>query len=114
MKRKKKENIWYIQSHSLLYGRSSRAIRIVNGEIVGVGRAEKKNHSSKIKGGIVKSVQKAQKVQKGQKKYVMDENTQRRLDNLKDPLEIMSRFERAQKYEIAESTEKYEYGLSDW
>lgn len=112
MKRKKKENIWYIQSHSLLYGRSSRAIRIVNGEIV--GRAEKKNHSSKIKGGIVKPVQRAQKVQKGPEKYVMNENTQKRLDNLKDPLEIMSRFERAQKYEIAESTEKYEYGLSDW
>ena len=112
MKRKKKENIWYIQSHSLLYGRSSRAIRIVNGEIV--GRAEKKNHSSKIKGGIVKPVQRAQKVQKGPKKYVMNETTQRRLDNLKDPLEIMSRFERAQKYETAESTEKYEYGLSDW
>ena len=112
MKRKKKENIWYIQSHSLLYGRSSRAIRLGNGEIV--GRAEKKNHSSKIKGGIVKPVQRAQKVQKGPKKYVMNENTQRRLDNLKDPLEIMSRFERAQKYEIAESTEKYEYGLSDW
>ena len=112
MKRKTKRHNGYTQGHALLYGRSSRAIRIVNGEIV--GRSEKKKHTSKIKGGPMKSVQKAQKVQKGPKKYVMNETTQRRLDNLKDPLEIMSRFERAQKYETAESTEKYEYGLSDW
>jgi hypothetical protein len=115
MKRKKKENIWYIQSHSLLYGRSSRAIRIVNGEIV--GRAEKKKRSSMRNGGIVKSVLKVQKppkVQKVPKTYIMDEAVQKKLDNLADPLALISRFERAQKYEAANSAEKYEYGLSDW
>lgn len=44
----------------------------------------------------------------------MGEDAKRRLDKLKDPLEMMSKYSRAQKYEAAESTEKYEYGLSDW
>jgi len=38
----------------------------------------------------------------------------RRLDNLQDPLDMMSRHARAQKFEAANSTERYEYGLSDW
>ena len=44
----------------------------------------------------------------------MSEETKRRLDNLQDPLDMMSRHARAQKYEAANSTERYEYGLSDW
>lgn len=118
MKRKTKRHSRTTQGHALLYGQSSRAIRIVNGEIV--GRAGDKNRSSKKNVGTVKTVrmvQKAQKTTKGikaPKKYVMNESTQKKLDNLGDPLALMTRFERAQKYEAANSTEKYEYGLSDW
>ena len=115
MKKKKKKHIWEVQAHSLLYGRSSRAIRIVNGEIV--GKADKQKHPPKKFSGAVKSVQKVQKTQKTQKtpkKYVMSEAIQKKLDNLGDPLAMISRFERAQKYETANSGEKYEYGLSDW
>jgi len=91
-----------VQGHALLYGRTSRAIRIVNGEKVEV---ERQQRPPKRIGVTVKQVQ---------KKYVMDENTKRRLDNLKDPLDIMSRNDRAKKYEATSSDEKYEYGLSDW
>ncbi len=115
MKKKKKKHIWEVQAHALLYGRSSKAVRIVNGEIV--GRADKQKHSPKKYSGVVKYVQKAQKVQKiskAPKKYVMSESVQKKLDNLGDPLAMISRFERAQKYEAANSGEKYEYGLSDW
>lgn len=115
MKRKKKKHIWEVQAHALLYGRSSRAIRIVHGEIV--GGADKQKHSPKKYSGTVKSVQKVQKIGKAQKtpkRYVMSEGIQKKLDNLGDPLAMMTRFERAQKYEAANSNEKYEYGLSDW
>ena len=112
MKKKKKKHIWEVQAHSLLYGRSSRAIRIVNGEIV--GRADKQKHTPKKGSGAVKSVQKVQKAPKAPKKYVMSEDAKRKLDHLGDPLAMISRFERAQKYEAANQTEKYEYGLSDW
>ena len=44
----------------------------------------------------------------------MSESIQKKLDNLGDPLAMITRFERAQKYEAANQTEKYEYGLSDW
>ena len=114
MKRKKKK-IGAVQGHALLYGRSSRAIRIVYGEIV--GGTEKKKHSPKRNVGTVKSVQqmpKKQKQPKVPKKYVMSETVQKKLDNLGDPLAKISRYERAQKYEAASSGEKYEYGLSDW
>lgn len=115
MKRKKKKNSGKVQGFALLYGRSSKAIRIVNGEIV--GRADKQNHSPRKYSGTVKSVQKLQKIQKVRKtskKYVMSEGVQKKLDNLGDPLTMMARIERAQKYEAANSNEKYEYGLSDW
>ena len=49
-----------------------------------------------------------------QKKYVMNESIQKKLDNLGDPLAMISRHERTQKYEAANSGEKYGYGLSDW
>ena len=115
MKKKKKKNCGKVQGFALLYGRSSKAIRIVNGEIV--GRADKENHSPRKYSGTVKSVQKEQKIEKVRKtpkKYVMSEGIQKKLDNLGDPLTMMTRFERAQKYEAANSNEKYEYGLSDW
>lgn len=115
MKKKKKKHIWEVQAHALLYGRSSRAIRIVNGEIV--GGASKQKHSPSV---VVKSVKRAPKTQnapmtpKAPKKYVMSESIQKKLDNLGDPLAMMTRYERAQKYEAANQDEKYEYGLSDW
>ena len=111
----KKKNSGKVQGFALLYGRSSKAIRIVNGEIV--GRADKQNHSPRKYSGTVKSVQKVQKIEKVRKtpkKYVMSEGVQKKLDNLGDPLTMMTRFDRAQKYEAANSNEKYEYGLSDW
>ena len=83
MKRKKKNKFGTVQGYALLYGRSSRAIRIVNGEIV--GGSEKKNHSSKKCSKIVEYVQKSPKMQKVQKKYVMNETVQKRLDKLGDP-----------------------------
>ena len=98
MKKKKKKHVGAVQGYALLYGRSSRAIRIVNGEIV--GRADKQNHSPKKYSGTVKSVQKVQNIEKARKtpkRYVMSEDTKRKLDNLQDPLAMISRFERAQK-----------------
>lgn len=44
----------------------------------------------------------------------MSEGIERKLESLKDPLDMMSRHARALKYEAVNSTEKYEYGLSDW
>lgn len=120
MKRKTKKHSGSVQGHALLYGRSSKAIRIVHGEIVRsakkkdhdcktyseiLGRVEKKNHSSKKNSGLEKKVQ---------RKYVMNEDTKKKIDKLKDPLTLISRDARSQKYEAAKSTEKYEYGLSDW
>lgn len=101
MKQRKKHK--GVQGHALLYGRSSKAIRIVNGEQVGIATNQ---HRPPKKTNETKRVV--------QKKYKMNEDTKRRLDRLKDPLDMMNRFARAQKYEMAESTEKYEYGLSDW
>lgn len=93
-----------VQGHALLYGRSSRAIRIVNGEVTG-GRVEIRHRPPKKTTKAKKDVL---------KNYKMNEDTKRRLDRLKDPLEMMSISTRAQKYEAAKSNEKYEYGLSDW
>ena len=119
--KKKKKHIGAVQGFALLYGRSSRAIRIYNGEIV--GGANKQKHSPSV---VVKYVKRAPKTQnaplaplasktpKASKKYVMSENIQKKLDNLGDPLAMMTRYERVQKYEAANQDEKYEYGLSDW
>ena len=127
MKKKKKRHVGAVQGFALLYGRSSRAIRIVNGEIV--GGANKQKHSPSV---VVKSVKRAPKTQnaptapktpkapmasktlKAPKKYIMSESIQKKLDNLGDPLAMMTRYDRAQKYEAANQDEKYEYGLSDW
>jgi hypothetical protein len=127
MKKKKKRHVGAVQGFALLYGRSSRAIRIVNGEIVGGANKQKHSHSV-----VVKSVKRAPKTQnaptapktpkapmssktlKAPKKYIMSESIQKKLDNLRDPLAMMTRYERAQKYESANQDEKYEYGLSDW
>lgn len=103
MKQRRKTRKGSVQGHALLYGRSSKAIRIVNGETVGVVA---KQHRPPKKTNETERVV--------QKKYKMNEDTKRRLDRLKDPLDMMNRFARAQKYEATESTEKYEYGLSDW
>lgn len=103
MKQRRKSRKGSVQGHALLYGRSSKAIRIVNGEMVGTvvnqpRYSKKTNETEKVV----------------QKKYTMDEETKRRLDKLKDPLDMMSKYTRAQKYEAAKGTEQYEYGLSDW
>lgn len=107
MKQRKKHR--GVQGHALLYGRSSRAIRIVNGEKIGIVEQKhsppKKNRRTAIVVNPEKQVA---------KNYKMDEDTKRRLDRLKDPLDMMSRSARAQKYEAAKSSDKYEYGLSDW
>lgn len=103
MKKKKKSRIGNVQGHALLYGRSSRAIRIVSGEQV--GKVEKQHRPPKKKNVVVKP---------SQKKYKMSEEAKRILDNLRDPLDIMSRNARTQKYEAVKSREDFEYGLSDW
>ena len=131
--KKKKKHIGKVQGFALLYGRSSRAIRIVNGEEV--GRVVNQKSSAKKKSGAEKQVQKKHtnggkagvvdnqrrsyqknggKEKQMRKKYVMDENIQKRIDRLQDPLDMMSRYARTQKYEAAKETEQYEYGLSDW
>ena len=103
----------------MLYGRSSKAIRIVNGEQTGsTGTVHV------INGGRVRSVyvEKPRIVTKVSgtakpaqvKKYTMSDEAKRKLDRLQDPLDMMNRHERAQRYEAAKSSEKYEYGLSDW
>ena len=120
MKQKKKKRKGVVNGYALLYGQSSRAIRIVHGEIV--GRVKKKEHPSGRHYKMVSGPQKTKRIAKNnvcspnpvQKKYRMDEDTKKRIDNLQDPLEMLSRSSRAQKYEAANSTEKYEYGLSDW
>lgn len=103
MKQRRKTRKGSVQGHALLYGRSSKAIRIVNGKDVGI---VEKQHRPPMKTNETERVV--------QKNYKMDENTARKLDRLKDPLDMMSKHARAQKYEAAKSTEKYEYGLSDW
>lgn len=103
MKQRRGRRKGLAQGHALLYGRSSRAIRIVNGE--NVKRVEKLTHSAKKMNFPEKKVQ---------KKYVMSEDVKKKLDKLKDPLTIIDRSTRTQKYEAANSSEKYEYGLSDW
>lgn len=110
MKRKKKHS-GAVQGHALLYGRSSRAIRIVNG--VEVGKVDNQRHSPKKLAVTKKQTQQVQKV-KVRKYYKMDEKTAMKLENLQDPLAMMSKYARAQKYEAAKSNEEYEYGLSDW
>lgn len=117
MKRKKKHS-GAVQGHALLYGRSSRAIRIVNGVEVGSARTScvkndgKSRSADKQKHHIVTKVSGINKTV--QKKYKMSDEAKRKLDRLQDPLDIMNRSARIQKYEKANSTEKYEYGLSDW
>ena len=103
MKQRRKSRKGSVQGYALLYGRSSKAIRIVNGE-----KVEETEHRHRPP----KRATEPERVV--QKRYRMDEETKRRLDRLKDPLDMMSRHARAQKYEATKSTEKYEYGLSDW
>ena len=131
--KKKKKRIGKVQGFALLYGRSSRAIRIVNGEEV--GKVVNQHHSAKKKTGADNQMRKkslngakvsavdtlrrssknnSRAEKQKQKNYKMDEETKRRIDRLQDPLDMMSRNARAQKYEATNSTEKYEYGLSDW
>lgn len=117
--KKKKKGIGKVQGFAMLYGRSSKAIRIVNGEKVGSTGTVRV-----INGGRVKSVyvEKPRIVTKFSgtvkparvKKYAMSDEAKKKLDRLQDPLEMMNRTARAQKYEAAKSDEKYEYGLSDW
>lgn len=92
-----------VQGHALLYGRSSKAIRIVRGQKVEevVVRHRPPKNIGEAKKQVVKN-------------YKMDDETKKRIDRLKDPLDMMSRHTRAQKYEASNSTEKYEYGISDW
>lgn len=92
-----------VQGYALLYGLSSKAIRIVNGEKVDVVATQHRSPKRTTEPIRVES-----------KRYKMDEETKRRLDSLQDPLDIMSRHSRAQKYEATKSSKKYEYGLSDW
>lgn len=103
MKQRRKSRKGSVQGHALLYGRSSKAIRIVNGERVGTFVSQPR---------YSKKTYETEKVVP--KKYKMDEETKRRLDKLKDPLDMMSKYTRAQKYEATKGTEQYEYGLSDW
>lgn len=130
----KKKRIGKVQGFALLYGRSSRAVRIVNGEEVG-GVVKQHHPTNRKRGGRDKQVEKKPMIgakvnavdnlhrsaknnsrseKQVQKKYKMDESIERKLDSLQDPLDMMSRHARTQKYEEANSTEKYEYGLSDW
>jgi len=117
--KKKKKGTGKVQGFAMLYGRSSKAIRIVNGEQTGsTGTVHV------INGGRVRSVyvERPRIVTKSSgtvkpaqvKKYTMSDEAKRKLDRLQDPLDMMNRNARAQKYEAAKSDEKYEYGLSDW
>ena len=122
--KKKKKGIGKVQGYALLYGRSSKAIRIVNGERVGMGDDKKRGPRAVriVSGKVERSVEKKPRlpkiksvvVKQVQKKYRMSEEAKKRLDNLQDPLDMMSRNARTQKYEAAKSKEEYEYGLSDW
>jgi len=117
--KKKKKSTGKVQGYAMLYGRSSKAIRIPNGEQVG-----NSGTVHVINGGRVRSVyvEKPRIVTKSSgtvkpaqvKKHTMSDEAKRKLDRLQDPLDMMNRHERAQKYEAAKSSEKYEYGLSDW
>ena len=118
MKQKKKKK-GIVQGFAMLYGRSSKAIRIPNG-----GQAGSTGTVHVINGGRARSVyvEKPRIVTKASgtvkpaqvKKYTMSDEAKRKLDRLQDPLDMMNRTARAQKYEAAKSDEKYEYGLSDW
>lgn len=101
--RKKRKNSGSVQGHALLYGRSSRPILIVNGKKVEA--VEKQKSSSKRKCRVKKNVQ---------KKHKISDETIKKLEKLRDPLDMMGEYARAQKYEAAKTSEKYEYGLSDW
>ena len=120
MSHKKKKNRGSVQGRALLYGRSSRAIRIVHGEIVGSAKKKEQVHKtySEILGRVEKKIRSSKKNSgseiKIQKKHVMDEETKKKIDKLKDPLTILSSSARTQKYEVVNSNERYEYGLSDW
>lgn len=107
MKRKTKRHNGATQGHALLYGRSSKAIRVVNGEIV--GKADKNNYYSKSY-----SKKKSETMKLTPKRNQISEDAKKKLDSLQDPLDMINRFSRAQKYDAANSSEKYEYGLSDW
>ena len=115
---KQKKSIGNVNGYALLYGHSSRAIRIVNGERVGSTRTTRINNEGKSRSADrqkTRIVTKVSGIEKTvQKKYKISDETKRKLDRLQDPLEIMNRTARIQKYEAANSTEKYEYGLSDW
>jgi hypothetical protein len=117
MKQRKKHK--GAQWRALLYGRSSRAIRIVNGEKVGSNAGAVRT----VNDGKSRSVNKQKPhivtkasgtVKPEQKKHQMSEEAKKKLDKLQDPLEMLNRTARTQKYEAAKSSEKYEYGLSDW
>ncbi len=103
MTRKKRKNGGSVQGHALLYGRSSRPILIVNGKKVEA--VEKQKSSSKRKCRAKKKVR---------KKHRISDDIIQKLEKLPDPLDMMGKYARAQKYEAAKSSEKYEYGLSDW
>ena len=98
--KKKKKGIGNVNGYALLYGRSSKAIRIVNGENVGstgggciiIGRKLRSTDGQKphivIKAsGTVKPA----KV----KKYTMSDEAKKKIDRLQDPLDMMNRHERA-------------------
>ena len=97
MKQKKKKRKGVVNGYALLYGQSSRAIRIVHGEIV--GRVKKKEQPSGRHYKMVSGTQKTKRIAKNnvcspnpvQKKYRMDEDTKKRIDNLQDTLEMLSR-----------------------
>lgn len=117
MKQRRKSRKGYVQGHALLYGRSSKAIRIVFGEVVG----KKEDRNEKIRRAFPKIKQTKKQAPKKQelkrqapKKHKITEDTIKKLETLKDPLEMMSKYSRAQKYEASQSDDKYEYGLSDW
>lgn len=107
--KRKKNGIGKVQGHALLYGRTSKAIRIVFGEVVG----KKEDRNDRIRRTFSKIKQTKTKKQEPKRRKISDD-TIKKLDTLKDPLEMMSKFDRTQKYDAAKSNEKYEYGLSDW
>ena len=120
--KKKKKGLGNVNGYALLYGRSSKAIRIVNGERVGMVD-DKKRNSKAVRivngGGIgnmrIRSTSNTSRAAKpALTKYKISDEAKKKLDRLQDPLEMMNRTARAQKYEATKSAERYEYGLSDW
>lgn len=117
--KKKKKGIGKVQGFAMLYGRSSKAIRIVNGEQVGSTGTVRVINGGRARSVYVEKPRIAPKVSETVKpaqvkKYIMSDEAKKKLDRLQDPLEMMNRTARTQKYEAAKSDEKYEYGLSDW